>query len=165
MSFCRVQRDPFRQSDFPSAEGARTLKSIRTHKVGSSEVFPNDSMPKSLPWSCHPHSKRQQREMRHSFRVARHESLIRAYSGIVINVARLGQANNRMYQDIRTTLSSGSNGQLSVSSVHGITSLKSNHFPPGQFVEVCTELGRCVCKTGSQFDRMPRWKNVQRMAT
>jgi hypothetical protein len=98
--------------------------------VGSTKVLPDNSMPQSLPWSSHSHSKGQQSQMSHSLGVGRHQSLISPNSGVVVDISRLGQSNNRVNEDVGSSLSGSSDGQLSVSSVHWVSSLESDDSPP-----------------------------------
>jgi hypothetical protein len=109
--------------------------------VGSTKVLPDDSVPQSLPWSSHSHSQRQQGQMSHSLGVRRHQCLISPNSGVVIDISRLGQSNNRVNEDVGSSLSSSSDGEFSVGSVHWVSGLESDNSPPREFVEVCSELG------------------------
>lgn len=82
--------------------------------------------------------------MSHSLRVGRHESLVSPDSGVVVDVSGLGQANNRVDEDIGPPLSCGSDSEFSVGSVHGVSSLESDNGPPRELVKVCSKLGGSV---------------------
>jgi hypothetical protein len=79
--------------------------------------------------------------MSHSLGVRRHQCLISPNSGVVIDISRLGQSNNRVNEDVGSSLSSSSDGEFSVGSVHWVSGLESDNSPPREFVEVCSELG------------------------
>lgn len=100
------------------------------YKVGGTKVLSDDSMPQSFPRSSHSHSKRQQGQMSHSFGVGRHQSLISPNSSVVIDISRLGQSNNRVNEDVGSSLSCSSDGQFSVGSVHRVSGLESDYSPP-----------------------------------
>jgi hypothetical protein len=101
-----------------------------THKVGSTKVLPDDSVPQSLPGSSHSHSKGQQSQMSHSLGVGRHQCLISPNSGVMVDISRLGQSNDRVNKDVGSSLSSGSDSQFSVGSVHWVSGLESDNSPP-----------------------------------
>jgi len=98
--------------------------------VGSTKVLPDDSVPQSFPRSGHSHSKGQQSQMSHSLRVGRHQSLVSPDPGVVVDISGFGQSNNRVNEDVGSSLSSGSDGQLSVGSVHWVSGLESDDSPP-----------------------------------
>jgi hypothetical protein len=68
--------------------------------------------------------------MSHSLGVRRHQCLISPNSGVVIDISRLGQSNDRVNEDVGSSLSSGSYSEFSVSSVHRVSSLESDNSPP-----------------------------------
>ena len=82
--------------------------------------------------------------MRQALRIASHDCLISPDSGVVVDIPWFGQSDHRVDEDVGSMLSSGSNGEFSVSSMHGVTSLESGDLAPGEFVKVCSELGRGV---------------------
>jgi hypothetical protein len=62
----------------------------------------------------------------------------------VVNVTGLGETDNGVNQDIGLAGASSANGQLTVSTVHGVTGLESDNAGPAQLVEVNTEFGGSV---------------------
>ena len=74
--------------------------------------------------------------MSHSLGVRRHQSLVSPNSGVVVDISRLGQSDNRVNEDVGSSLSSSSDGEFSVGSVHWVSGLESDNSPPRKFVEV-----------------------------
>jgi hypothetical protein len=68
--------------------------------------------------------------MSHSLGVRGHQSLISPDSGVVVDISRLGQSNNWVDEDVGSSLSSSSDGQFSVGSVHWVSGLESDNRPP-----------------------------------
>jgi hypothetical protein len=66
----------------------------------------------------------------------------------VIDVSGLGQTDYGVDQDVGLSLSGGSDGQLSVRSVHGVSGLESDNLSPCHFLEEASQFGRGV----SQID-------------
>lgn len=50
-----------------------------------------------------------------------------------------------MNEDVRLSISGGSDGQFSMGSMHWVSSLESDDSSPGEFVEVSSEFSRGVC--------------------
>lgn len=110
--------------------------------MGRTKVFPDNGVPDSLSRSGHSHGKRKQSQVSHTLWVRRHQSLIGPNSSVVVDISWLGQSDDGVDQDVGSSLSSSSDGQLSVGSVHGVSGLESDDFSPCDFVEVGSELGR-----------------------
>jgi hypothetical protein len=85
--------------------------------------------------------------MSHSLGVGRHEGLVSPDSGVVVNISRLGKTDNWVNEDVRSPLSSGSDSEFSVGSVHGVSGLERDDSPPRELVEMCSELGRGVYRS------------------
>jgi hypothetical protein len=58
----------------------------------------------------------------------------------VVDISGLGQTDNGVNEDVGSSLSSSSDSELSVSSVHGVSGLESDNSPPRELVEVGSEL-------------------------
>jgi hypothetical protein len=71
----------------------------------------------------------------------------------VVNVTRLGQANDGMDEDICLMLACGTDSQLTVRTVHGIARLECDNFPPCELFEVRAELRRGVCRLREYTDQ------------
>lgn len=66
-----------------------------------------------------------------------------------------------MDEDVRLSISSGSDGQLPMSSMHRVSSLESDHTSPRELVEVRSEFSGSVCRTLRQY-RDARARNDER---
>jgi hypothetical protein len=119
-----------------------TLSIAATHKVGSTEVLSDDRVPNSLTRSSHPHGQRQKSQSGHSVGVLGHQSLVSSDTGVVIDITRLSKTDNGVDEHVGLMLTSSSDGQFSVSSVHGVSGLESNDLPPRDLLEVSSKLGR-----------------------
>jgi len=111
------------------------------NEVGGTEVLSDDSVPNGLTGSSHSHSQRKKSEVGHSLRVRRHERLVSSDTGVVVDVSRLGETDDGVDKDVGTTLTSGSDGEFSVGSVHRVSGLESDDLAPSELVEVVSELG------------------------
>ena len=56
----------------------------------------------------------------------------------MVDVARLGQANNRVDQDVSLPCSGGTHRQLAMSAVHRVPGLECDDSRPSKFLEVYT---------------------------
>ncbi len=66
--------------------------------------------------------------------------MVDAHPGEMIDVARFGQANDRVDQDVCLASSRSADGQFSMGSVHGVASLKGNDPRPAELFEMDSEL-------------------------
>ena len=114
---------------------------VSTYKVRGTKVLSDDGVPDGLSGSSHSHGKGQEGEVGHALRVGGHEGLVGPHPGVVVDVSGLGETDDRVDEDIGAALSGGSDGQLSVGSVHRVSSLESNNLAPCDLVEVRSELG------------------------
>jgi hypothetical protein len=73
--------------------------------------------------------------------VRRHESLVRADTGVVVDVSGLGEADDGVDEDVGAVLAGGTDGELAVSAVHGVTGLEGDNLAPCDLLEVGAELG------------------------
>jgi hypothetical protein len=110
-------------------------------EVGCAKVLADDGVPKSLSGSSHAHGKGEESEVGHTLRVRRHEGLVSPNTGEVVDVSGLGETDDGVDEDVGATLTSRSDRELTVSAVHGVTSLESDDLPPCDLVEVRAELG------------------------
>ena len=76
--------------------------------------------------AAHAHCQRQQRQHSRVRRVALQQRLIAAHPGVVIDIARLGHADDRMDQQVGLELAGGAQRQLVVSAVHGVAGLEGD---------------------------------------
>ena len=70
------------------------------NKVRCTIVFADDSVPERLSRARHAHCKRKKCEVCHSIRILGHDGLVDANTSVMVDVTGLGEANNRMDEDI-----------------------------------------------------------------
>ena len=114
-------------------------------EVRRAVVFPDDGMPHSLPRPRHAHRKRKKGEVRHAVGILGHDRLVDADSGVVVDVARLGEANDRVDEEICLVLPCGTESQLTVRAVHGVARLERDDRPPCELFELRAELRGSDC--------------------
>jgi hypothetical protein len=61
----------------------------------------------------------------------------------MIDIARLGHADDRVYQQVGFNIARRAKSQLLVSTMHRITRLERDDFPPTHFFESTAQLGGC----------------------
>jgi hypothetical protein len=96
-------------------------------EVGCTEVLADNGVPDSFTRTTHSHSQRQETEYSHAIRISGEKCLVNTDSSEMINVSRLCKTNDWVDEDIGLTGTSSTDSQLSVSSVHGISSLEGNN--------------------------------------
>lgn len=116
-------------------------------EVSGTVVLTDDGVPDGLTGTTHTHGEAQKAQDGHSVGVAGEESLVGADTGEVVDVSRLGETDNGVNQDIGLASASSTDGQLTVSSVHGVSSLESNNSVPAELVEVNTQLRGSVAES------------------
>ena len=116
------------------------------NEVSRTEIFTDDSMPNGFSWTCHTHSKGQKSQLCHSVRILRHNCFIYSNTSVVINISGFRQPNNGVDEDVRLALAGGADGQLTVSAVHGVTSLECDDLTPCELLEVRAELSGGDCQ-------------------
>ena len=110
-------------------------------EVGYTKVLSDDGMPHSFAGSCHTHGEWEQSELTHSVRVLGHNGLIDTYTGIVVNITRLRETDNRVDKDVSLALACSADRQFTVGTMHRITSLESDNLAPRELLEVCAKFG------------------------
>ncbi|KAH3668235.1 hypothetical protein OGAPHI_001989 [Ogataea philodendri] len=113
-------------------------------EVGSTIVLSDNGVPNSFSVTGHSHGKRQQSKLGHSVWILLDDLLVHLDSGVVVDVTRLGESNNRVDQQVGKLVSSGTHGKLSVSSVHWVSGLESNHLLPVLVAELGPQLSRSL---------------------
>jgi hypothetical protein len=148
--------------------GTRTGVVTTDNEVGGTMVLTDDGVPDGLTGTTHTHGQTQETQDGHAVGVAGKESLVGADTGEVVNVTGLGETDNGVNQDIGLAGTGRADSQLTVGTVHGVTSLESDDTGPAQLVEVDTQLCGGVCRGRfmSQIPRAGRGElNIQRRAT
>ena len=110
------------------------------NEVGGTMVLPDDGVPDGLTGTTHTHGQGQETQDGHTVGVTGEESLVGTDTGEVVNVTGLGKTDNGVDQDVGLVGAGGTDGQLTVSSVHGVSGLESDNSGPAELVEVDTEL-------------------------
>ena len=115
-------------------------------EVGRTVVLADDGVPEGLARTTHAHSEGEQGEGGHTVGVSGNESLVDTDTGEVVNVTRLGHADNWVDEDVGLLGAGGADRQLTVSTVHGVASLESDDLLPAELAEVGAELrgGDCL---------------------
>ena len=114
-------------------------------EVGRTVVLADDSVPDGLAGTAHAHGKGEETEDGHAIGVSGEESLVDADTGEVINVTRLGQADDGVDENVGMVRTGSADGQLSVGAVHGVTGLEGDDSGPAELVEVGADLRGRVC--------------------
>lgn len=110
-------------------------------EVRRAEVLADDSMPDRLAGPGHAHREREEGEVAHAVRVFGHDRLVDAHAGVVVDVARLGEADDGVDEDVRLPLARGADGQLAVRAMHGVARLEGDDLAPCELLEVRAEFG------------------------
>lgn len=116
------------------------------NEVGRTKVLSDNGVPDSLPGTSHPHSEGQESKVGHTLGIRGHESLVSSDTSVVINISGLGKTDNGVDEDVCSSLTGSSDGELSVGTVHRVSGLESDNLAPGELVEVSSELGGSVSK-------------------
>ena len=107
---------------------ARTSVVTSNDEVSSTVVLTDNCVPESLTGSAHTHSQGKQTQDSHAIGVAGEKGLVGTDASEVVNIARLGETDNRVNQDIGLTSTSGTDSQLTVSTVHGVSATRQQSF-------------------------------------
>ena len=115
-------------------------------QVRAAVVLADDRVPDRLARPAHPHRQRQQRQERRVLRVVGHQRLVAADAGVMVDVARLGHADDRVHEQVGLFFLGGAERQLVVGAVHRIAGLEGDDLPPAALGELLAELGRRVAE-------------------
>ena len=113
-------------------------------EVGTAMVTPDQSVPQRFTWASHPHGQVQQRHGRGLIGVVPHDRLVAAHAGKVVNVARLGHADNWMDQQVCFSQLRGANRQFDVRAMERVPGLESHHLAPAPLVKHAPQVVRGV---------------------
>lgn len=117
------------------------------NEVSGTMVLPDDGVPDGLTGTTHTHGQGQETQDGHTVRVAGEESLVGTDTGEVVNVTGLGQTDNGVDEDVGLLGAGGTDGQLTVSSVHGVSGLEGDNSVPAELVEVNAQLCGSVAQS------------------
>jgi hypothetical protein len=101
-------------------------------------------VPDSFTRASHTHGEGEEGKVAEAVGVLLHDSLVHADTGVVVDITRLGETHNRVDEDVSLALAGSTDGELTVSTVHGVASLESDDLPPGELLEVGSEFGGCI---------------------
>ena len=116
------------------------------NEVGDTVVLSDNGVPESLTGTTHAHGEGQKGKRSHAVGVSGHETLVDAYTGVVVDVTGLSHTDDRVNEHVSLALTGSTDGELTMSAVHWVSGLESNNLPPGDLVKVLSELGRGVSK-------------------
>lgn len=126
--------------------GTRTGVVTSDNEVGGTMVLADNGVPDGLTGTTHTHGQTEETQDGHAVGVAGEEGLVCADTGEVVNVTGLGETDNGVNQDIGLAGTGRADSQLTVGTVHGVTSLEGDDAGPAQLVEVDAQLCGGVCK-------------------
>jgi hypothetical protein len=124
--------------------GARVVAA--DDQVRAAVVLADDRVPERFARPAHAHCEGQQRQHRGLFRIAAEQVLVAAHAREMIDVARLGHADDRVDQQVRLLIERGPQRQFLVSPVHRVTRLEGHDLAPSELAELLAQLGRTVAK-------------------
>lgn len=113
-------------------------------KVGNAKVLADDGVPERFPGTTHSHGKGKKSKGGHTVGVSRHERLVDTNASVVVDITRLGHTNDGVDEHIGLALTSSSHGELTMSTVHRVTSLESDDLAPCDLGKVLPELSRGI---------------------
>ena len=87
-----------------------------------------------------------ERELGGSGRIVAQEQLVAADARVVIDVARLGHADDRMDEQVGFFLLRGAERELVVCAVHRVAGLEGDDVAPALVREVVAEFGGCLAE-------------------
>lgn len=115
-------------------------------EVSCTKVLSDDRVPNSFARSSHPHSEGKECESSHTLRVSTDDGFVNSNTSEVVNISGFGEADDGVNENVGVLLTSGTNGKLSVSSVHRVASLESDNTGPRELVEVGAKFSGSVWK-------------------
>ena len=95
-------------------------------EVRAAVVLADDRVPDGFARAAHSHRERQEREHGRVLRVVRHEGLVAADARVVVDVARLGHADDRVDEQVRAFFLRGAERELVVRAVHRVAGLEGD---------------------------------------
>jgi hypothetical protein len=101
-------------------------------------------VPNGLTGATHTHGQGQQTQDGHAVGVSVHQGLVDTHTGEVVDITRLGQTHNGVDEHVSVVGAGSADGQLSVSTMHGVSGLESDDSGPAELVEVEAHLRRGV---------------------
>jgi hypothetical protein len=96
-------------------------------EMSRTEILADNGVPDSFTRTTHSHSQRQETENSHAVRISWEKSLVNTNSGEMVDISRLCKTDNRVDENIGLAGTSSTDSQLTMSSVHWISSLEGNN--------------------------------------
>ena len=123
---------------------ARTGMVAPDDHVGAAVVAADDAVPDRLTRATHAHRQVQKRQRGGLGRILVQDRLIAADAGEVVDVARLGHADDGVDQQVRLGLTRGAEGQFLVRAVQWVPGLEGHDLAPAQLAEQRAQFVRRV---------------------
>ena len=95
-------------------------------EVRAAVVLADDGVPDGFARAAHSHREREEREHGRVLRVVRHERLVAADARVVVDVARLGHADDRVDEQVGAFFLRGAERELVVGAVHRVAGLEGD---------------------------------------
>ena len=99
-------------------------------EVRRAVVLADDGVPDCLSRAAHAHGEREEAEHSHAVGVAGKEGLVDAHAGEVVDVARFGEADDGVDEDVCLAGAGGADGELAVGAVHRVSGLEGDDAGP-----------------------------------
>ena len=110
------------------------------YQVGASVVLAHNCMPDCLSRPTHTHRQLEQAECRRVLGIAAQDCLVTANPRVILHIARLGQTDHWMYQQVGLLFRRSAARQLNMGTMHRIARLECDDFIPTAFRELCAKL-------------------------
>ena len=105
-------------------------------KVCAAVVFADQPVPNRFARASHAHRKVQQRHRGGRCRILVQHRLVTAHAGEMIHIARLGQADNRVDQQVGLGFLGGAERQFLMRTVQRVAGLEGHNLAPAHFAEI-----------------------------
>ena len=115
-------------------------------EVRAAVVLADDGVPDRFARAAHSHREREQREHGRVLRIVRHQRLVAADARVVVDVARLGHADDRVDEQVRAFFLRGAERELVVCAVHRVAGLEGDDLRPAALAELFAEFLRRVAE-------------------
>ncbi len=123
---------------------SRTGVVTSNDEMRSTEVLADYGVPYGFTGTSHAHREGKKSKVAHPVGVLGHDGFVDPDTGVVVDVTRLGETDDRVDEDVGLSLASRADGKFTVGAMHGVASLEGDDFPPSDLLEVCPQLSRCV---------------------
>ena len=119
----------------------RTSVITTDDEVSRTKVLTDDRVPDGFTGTSHTHREWEEGKVAHAVRVLGHNRLVDTNTSVVVDVPGLGEADDGVHEHVGLVLASSADGELTVSTVHGVAGLEGDDLAPSDLVEVSAKLG------------------------